>query len=525
MTEDSSLGKCRSCQSNIATHMCEDCGAAICSDCLDSNSSEYIVCGDCHHTLGTPEYGEKFEECPECESDNLTKGRRTTDICPRCHSSRVVLLEDRRRSLALDMRHAIMSIQYGHTKLREFTNKLVVAKRLLVSLRMANFLHYRWIEEKIEGIQQELPAIKNRIASQAEIIAKRMAAETKNFIDYTQWNPSQFPFIEGITNRITEMGIYYKQNVEQALEPLRNSLKDVRRQLDGLDYYKGQFATFYEHNQLSVGELPVCALPDVKVVGSDFLKNDKALGTLFLTNKRFLFIAEIGRVRKKMETVFDFPLIYLKSIEEDGRLRKRLVLKLKQGDLKISCSDQTKKVFPDYVEIARKFDRYIQTDMQRVRKIEQQDVSTSDVRLKIEGMVYSLLSTNTRSQYVNEDPITRPAPRHVYSGWDTSRTRPTPFGNYYGRPETFREELDRTVKRYDQGRNQRPTYDLSPKMHALQRDAASIENAIRDTVHMLRSGQLMAEDFIRRYKDLMRDSYHNRREMEQISRNARDSLW
>ncbi|MFW9869676.1 MAG: hypothetical protein ACFFEL_08625 [Candidatus Thorarchaeota archaeon] len=525
MTEDPSLGKCRSCQSNIATHMCEDCGAAICSDCLDSNSSEYTVCGDCHHTLGNPEYGEKFEECPECESENLTKGRRTTDICPRCHSSRVVLLEDRRRSLALDMRHAIMSIQYGHTKLREFTNKLVVAKRLLVSLRMANFLHYRWIEEKIEGIQQELPAIKNRIASQAEIIAKRMAAETKNFIDYTLWNPSQFPFIEGITNRITEMGIYYKQNVEQALEPLRITLKDVRRQLDGLDYYKGQFATFYEHNQLSVGELPVCALPDVKVAGSDFLKNDKALGTLFLTNKRFLFIAEVGRVRKKMETVFDFPLIYLKSIEEDGLLRKRLVLKLKQGDLKISCSDQTKKVFPDYVEIARKFDKYIQTDMQRVRKIEQQDVSTSDVRLKIEGMVYSLLSTNTRSQYVNEDPITRPAPRYKYSGWDTSRARPTPFGDFYGRPETFREELDRTVKRYDQGRNQRPIYDLSPKMHALRRDAASIENAIRDTVHMLRSGQLMAEDFIRRYKDLMRDSYHNRREMDQISRSARDSLW
>ncbi|MFW9980884.1 MAG: hypothetical protein ACFFE3_03075, partial [Candidatus Thorarchaeota archaeon] len=308
MTEDPSLGKCRSCQSNIATHMCEDCGAAICSDCLDSNSSEYTVCGDCHHTLGTPGYGEKFEECPECESVNLSKGRRTIDICPRCHSSRVVLLEDRRRSLALDMRHAIMSIQYGHTKLREFTSKLVVAKRLLVSLRMANFLHYRWIEEKIEGIQQELPAIKNRISSQAEITAKRMAAETKNFIDYNLWNPTQFPFIEGITNRITEMGIYYKQNVEQALDPLRSTLRDVRKQLDGLEYYKGQFTTFYEHNQLSVGELPVCALPEIKVAGSDFLKNDKALGTLFLTNKRLLFIAETGRVRKKMETVFDFPL-------------------------------------------------------------------------------------------------------------------------------------------------------------------------------------------------------------------------
>ncbi len=525
MTEDPSLGKCKSCQSNRATHMCEDCGVVTCSDCLDSNSSEYTLCSNCHHALGNPNFGEKFEECPQCESENLSIGRRTVDICPRCHSSRVVLLEDRRRTLALDMRHAIMSIQYGHTKLREFTNKLVVAKRLLISLRMANFLHYRWIEEKIEGIQLELPAIKNRIASQAEITAKKMAAETKNFIDYTLWNPTQFPFIEGITNRITEMGIYYKQNVDHALEPLRSILKDVRRQLDGLDYYKGQFTTFYEHNQLAVGELPVCALPDIKVTGSDFLKNDKALGTLFLTNKRFLFIAEIGRVRKKMETVFDFPLIYLKSIEEDGRLRKRLVLKLKQGDLKISCSDQTKKVLPDYVEIARKFDKYIQKDMQRVRKIEQQDVSTSDVRLKIEGMVYSLLSTKSRSQYDSGDPITRPAPRPRISDWDTSRARPSPFGNYYRRPETYREEIDRTNGRYDQSHNLRSTYETSPKLNSLQRDAVSIENAIQDTVLMLRNGQLIAEDFIRRYKGLMRDCFHNRREMEQVTRNSRDSLW
>ncbi|MFW9813887.1 MAG: hypothetical protein ACFFF9_15600 [Candidatus Thorarchaeota archaeon] len=521
MTEDPSLEKCRSCQSNRATHMCEDCGAAICSGCLESNSSEYTVCSDCHHTLGTPDFGEKFETCPQCESENLSQGRRTTDICPRCHSTQVVLLEDRRRSLALEMRHAIMSIQYGHTKLREFTNKLVSAKRLLVSLRMANFLHYRWIEEKIEGIQQELPAISNRIVSQAEITAKRMAAETKNFIDYNCWTPSQFPFIEGITNRITEMGIYYKQNVDQALEPLRGTLKDVRRQLDGLDYYKGQFTTFYDHNQLSVGEMPVCALPEIKVTGSDFLKNDKALGTLFLTNKRLLFIAETGRVRKKMETVFDFPLIYLKSIEEDGRIRKRLVFRLKQGEVRISCSDQTKKVLPDYVEIARKFDKYIQTDMQRVRKIEQQDVNTSEVRLKIEGMVYSLLSTNTRSQYDQDDLIGRPGLKPRISDWERSRPRPSPYGGYYRKPETFREELSRTIDQYDT----QSTYPNSPRMHALQRDAASIENAIRDTVHMLRSGQLMAEDFIRRYKDLMRDSFHNRREMDQISRSSHDSLW
>jgi len=436
-----------------------------------------------------------------------------------------VVLEDKRRTLALEMRHAIMTIQYGHTKLREFNNKLSITKRLLVSLRMANFLHYRWLEEKIEGIQEELPAIKNRIGSQAEIVARRMAAETKNFIDYALWNPSQFPFIEGITNRITELGIYYKQNVDEAIEPLRITLKDVKRQLDGLEYYKNQFTDFYEHSQLSVGELPVCALPDVKVAGSDFLKNDKALGTLYLTNKRLLFLAEIGRVRKKIEAVFDFPLLYLKSIEEDGRFRKRLVLKLKQGEVRISCTDQTKKVLPDYVEIARKFDRYVQTDMQRVRKIEQDEVSISDVRLKIEGMVYSLLSPNKRHDEAT--PLLRQDFGYQTQPWATpqGQTRGIPYGAGYTSPEYFRRDLERTIGNVEPSHNYDSQYRPNASTDILQRDAESIYRAARETIHQLRDGRLVTEDFIRRYKDLMRNSYLNRREIQRRSAETRERFW
>ena len=523
MTEDISNERCQSCKNNRATHICEDCGAVLCTDCLDNRSSEYSICGDCHHLLGESIPGEKFEICPECESENLSKGKKTVDICSRCHSSRVTGLEDKRRTLALEMRHAIMTIQYGHTKLREFSNKMVSTKRLLVSLRMANFLHYKWIEEKIEGIQDELPAIKNRVGSQAEIVARKMAAETKNFVDYNVWKPSQFPFIEGITNRITELGIYYKQNVDEALEPLRATLKEVRRQLDGLDYYKTQFSEFYEHGQLSVGELPVCALPDIKVTGSDFLKNDKASGTLFITNKRFVLIAEVGRVRRKMETIFDFPLVYLKSLEEDGRFRKRLVLKLKQGDVKISCTDQTKKVLPDYLEIARKFDRYIQTDMQRVRHLEQNEVSISDVRLKIEGMVYSLLSINQRA----EEPTSKPRGQYPAPSWTQPSTRryDVPMGSGYTTPSTFRRELEQEIGRGNPTGPYDTQYRPSASLDKLKRDAESIRGAIRETVHLLRDGRLVAEDFIRRYKDLMRNSYYTRREIERQTRETRDRLW
>ncbi|MCK4279359.1 MAG: hypothetical protein KAW94_02160, partial [Candidatus Thorarchaeota archaeon] len=119
------------------------------------------------------------------------------EICPECHSTRTILVDVKQRSIAQELRQAINSLQYGHTKLRELNNNLIGAKRLLVSLRMANFLHYRWLDDKIQSTQEELPAIKNRIGNQADMLARQIAAETKGLMNTATWSASQFPFIEG----------------------------------------------------------------------------------------------------------------------------------------------------------------------------------------------------------------------------------------------------------------------------------------------------------------------------------------
>ncbi|MHA2139926.1 MAG: hypothetical protein ACXADD_00405 [Candidatus Thorarchaeota archaeon] len=469
----------------------------------------------------TSTQGEDIDECPDCESEDIDSGTRTADICPRCHSGRIVLLEERRRTLAQELRQSIMSIQYGHTKLREFTSKLDTAKRTLVSLRMANFLHYHWIEEKVESVQDEMPAIKSRIGNQAEIVAKQIAAETKGLIDYSRWTPAQFPFIEGVRNRVNELGSYYKQHVDDSLNEVRPRLKEVMAQLDGLSYHRKEFTEFYEHGELSVNELPVAALPDIRVVGSNFLKNDKAYGTLFITSKRLFLVAETGRLRKKTEIVFQFPLMYLKEIEEDGRLRKRVVLRLKQGNLKISCSEETKKVMPDYFEIARKFEKYMQSDLQRVRKIEQKNLNISDVRLKIEGLIYSLLSTaghagaETRHSYPGRGDLFQMEARpSVYRRTD----------NPYDNRKTFKERLEDTIGQVDY-RQESHYMPRGSEMEYLRRNALEIQNAINETVHLMRNGHLVPEDFIRRYRGLMRESYQTNREIERATRVGQGHRW
>jgi transposase-like protein len=507
--------------------MCEDCGVIICPECTETKSSEYFLCSECGHVLGNPSFGEKFEKCPACEAEDITTGKRLVETCPRCHSTRTVLIEERRRKLAQQMKQSIMSLQYGHTKLREFNSRLISGKRLLVSLRMANFLHYRWLEEKMEKTQDELQAVKNRVSSQAEMVAKKMAAETKNLIDYNRWTVAQFPFIEGVLNRLAQLSNQYKVNIDDSLRTLKSTLDDVSKQLDGMKYYRNQFSTFYDTTDLSVNELPVCALPNIRITGSDFLKTEKASGTLYITNRRLVFIAKTGLVRRKMEVIFDYPLIYLNRVEEDGRLRKRLVLKMKQGEIKMVCSNQTKKVMPDYVEIARKFDKYVQTDLGRVRQLEQKEINVSDVRLKIEKLVYQLLSVGDghpthipQGSYCNDprreyDPYLRH--RHQEPAW--RQLRP------YDRPPTYRDELERRMSRdrYDRTRQDQRRRD--PLLDRLQRSVSTIESEARHTVRQLRDGSIIPEDFIRRYKGLMRDSYTTKREIDQIVRSHESPRW
>ncbi|MCK4279523.1 MAG: hypothetical protein KAW94_03000, partial [Candidatus Thorarchaeota archaeon] len=243
-------------------------------------------------------------------------------------------------------------------------------------------------------------------------------------------------------------------------------------------------------------------------------------GTLFITNRRLVFLGQTGVVRKKTEIIFDFPLLYLTSIEEDGRFRKRMVLKMKQGEVKISCSEQTKKVLPDYVEIAKKFDRYMQTDLQKVRKLEQVNINVSDVRLRIEDLIYSLnTGRNKPSPHMTypQPPVgayyAEPSrPQSGYAQYD--------YRGYRQEPQ-FKDHRERTIDRGAYQPHPGARGEMAAGIENLRRNASSLDNAIRDTVHLFRGGRLVPEDFIRRYKGLMRDSYYTRKEIErQSSRNA-----
>ncbi len=488
--------------------------------CLESKETEYLLCRECHTNLGDMTKESKIKSCPECESEEVGKGRKVEEICPQCHSLRIQNIEEKRRSIAQQLRAAIKQLHYGHTKIREFNNALTAAKRLLYSLRMANFLHYKWLEDNIESLQEETVALKNRVMNQAEIVAKRIAAETKGLIDYTRWTTEQFPFIEGVTNRVMQIGERYKRNVDDALQTARAALEDITKQLEGLDYYRKRFAGFYEVTELAVNELPVCALPDIRIAGSDFLRNVKANGILYITNRRIVFIAEIGLMRKKMEVIFDFPLMYLTSIEEDGRFRKRLILRMKQGDIKIACNEQTQKVLPDYVEIGRRFERYQQTDLQRVRKIEQTDTNMSDVRIKIETLVHSLLSSDRHRIETTHTPR-ESIPYESYQKYDGAY--PQSVRQPYEYPSRQYDHPSMNIRRidYPRGVNAYQRGDL----HALQQDAMELEKAITETKEMFRAGRIVPEDFIRRYRVLMRDAYVTQQEIRKLQRGSREPDW
>ncbi len=573
MRGDASAVTCEVCGTRRATHLCEDCGAVLCPECLEAVTREYWVCRECHTDLGTPLPGESTTQCTNCGSKDLARGRRTTDRCPKCHSVRTVLIDVTRRNLAAEMKRAVMGIRYGHMRLREFRNRLEEAKQLLVSLRMADFLHYNWLEAKVEGLHAELPAVKRRIANQAEIVARQMVAETRGLIDYTRWAPEQFSFVRGVVHRLVQLSNDYRERVDEALQGLMLTVADLKAQLDGVAFYRKQFRPFRDYTEFRVNEHPVCAFPDIALAGSDFLKNDKARGTLFITDVRMVFIAETGRMRKRTDVVFDFPLSYLSNIEPDTKRQDRLVFKMRQGDLRFSCNPQTKSVLPQYVEVARTFNRHMQTDMQRVRRLQQTDTSVSDVRLKIESLIHMVLSSRTQGHDTSATvrpsqsmrgpaatgwypaPTARAAPQwyshavtpqhdHGTSSYwaipHSTTDIPAPSPVQTGQPHQTAPNVQRppsagTPTTGHPGLGRPPTSSSTysdsyqPQQVAglqrLKQQAAVIDEEIRRTVRMMRDGRLAPEDFIRRYRELVRDAYMTSIEIERLTAGQGYPVW
>ncbi|MCK4483844.1 MAG: hypothetical protein KAU89_03400, partial [Candidatus Thorarchaeota archaeon] len=162
----------------------------------------------------------------------------------------------------------------------------------------------------------------------------------------------------------------------------------------------------------------------------------------------------------------------------------------------------------------------MQTDLQKVRKLEQVNVNVSDVRLRIEDLIYSLNTGRNRPRSV----MTYPHPPAGAYYAEPSRPQPRYAHHDYGgyrQGAQFKDHRERTIDRGAYQRYPGARGEMAAEIETLRTNASSLDNAIRDTVHLFRGGRLVPEDFIRRYKGLMRDSYHTRKEIER--RSSRDA--
>ncbi len=480
------------------------------------------MCSDCHVSIGPVANNETPNMCPECKSERIIISRRIEDVCPRCHSARVVSIEEKRTDLNLRLRQAIMSIQYGYIRMREVANRLLNAKRTLVSLRRANFVAFYWFEDKLEKIQEDMDAIKNRVLNQADSTARRIAAETRGLMDAESWTVDQFSFIEGVVTRLMDLGQKYREIIDDSLKDISIELADLTKDLEGLEYYRKEFASFYDYAELQLSEIPVCALPNIRLTSSDFLRIDKASGKLYVTNKRLIFMAMIGTFRRRTEVVFDCPLNYLTSIETEHVIRKRVVFKMRQGYIKIACSEQTQRVLREYIEIAKNFDKYAQMDMQRIRRLEKRDFNTSDLRLKIEEMIYTLLSPNrkrTQSIMCDQTESTESTRPHIVPKQPGGVKR-QPYPDY-GLGSTHAESRYGVLS---SGWGSQNSSD-SPETRRLKREAEDIDRATQNVIERLKRGHMLVEEFVQTYRNLMRDAYDNKRALEYLQRGTRKSWY
>jgi len=392
---------------------------------------------------------------------------------------------------------------------------------------VAKFVHYHWLEKQLEELQEQVPVLKNRILNRAEMVARQLAAETSGIMHTPLWTADQFPFISGVINRIRDLLQQYRQQVDDTLADTWKRLDSVQETLDGLEYFRRIFKGFVEYVALEVQEFPVCAFPDIRLTGSDFLKHDRATGTLYVTNRRLVFIATTGTLRKRESVVFDYPLPYLAGIEIDGRIKKRVIFQMQQGEIRISCSEDTQRVLSDYLEIARNFSKYAQPDMQRCRQLQRFDGDSSDVRIRILDLIDDLLSRERRRRIsMARSDISGSAygAPHMPLSHAAGIGHPQHAAQYT--PIAHPSEMDIYIPH---GLSSQPSRDSTwadpssgfrtPSQYEQLYD--DIKREIQATVQALRRGRLTPDEFVRRYRDLMRDSF----EVQQAMKNRARGPW
>ncbi|MHA1763377.1 MAG: hypothetical protein ACTSYC_06405, partial [Promethearchaeota archaeon] len=144
---------CRFCQKPVKeTHYCEECGASCCTDCLQEERKDYFTCQECNAITIEPENIDGKKVCKECGSEKLLKTTRVEKSCPKCHSTNIINIFEKKDILEQKFLELITHSRDLLPPLREILEKWNLVKQKIREARAPPIKCYHFPNMEIELI-------------------------------------------------------------------------------------------------------------------------------------------------------------------------------------------------------------------------------------------------------------------------------------------------------------------------------------------------------------------------------------
>ncbi|MBY9017842.1 MAG: hypothetical protein KGD66_03320 [Candidatus Lokiarchaeota archaeon] len=433
---------CRFCHRHIKlAYYCDDCGVSCCSDCLHEEKIDYFVCQDCNSKNIEIKDSGKYGSCKDCESEHINKGSQLLKACPKCHSTSIINIYEKKEELEKSFLDLIKNVRYFIEPLNELINNLYHLRQKTKNARAPPIkcYHFPHLEADLLALFKLLSYAKENLHEKISILFNHLSLNKEYFFDiYSQPNANVI-IIEGILENLTRSNDSIQDYISNNIKTITTSLESIQDYLKFIEKIIFYFETYKKYLNLAENEKPIYAIYAKLANGlntQDKIKKSK--GILFITNLDLSFVHEYGKLKRKKEVIFKAPVKDLIKIKSQGKMFKKLYIEFPYGRYEFTLPPNNITRVLDYIILARNFDDTIKYDQETAERLNNIYIELNDITAYIEETINSFFSLKCQYNSINQNsdnliPISM-AGQPNYIPQDIPRIQQQPYQPHLNHP-------------------------------------------------------------------------------------------
>ncbi|MHC1591595.1 MAG: B-box zinc finger protein, partial [Candidatus Helarchaeales archaeon] len=259
---------CNICNERVATYYCNNCNVILCSKCVKEERKKLLYCNKCGTKIMEEDLARgnsKKLKCQTCKSTSFREGVSSQKTCPSCHKTEIVSIAAKRKTFVEDFRKQLIRLMHAHETLRKIQSKARSARRNLIKLRSAAFLHDYQLETFVLEVLNALPLYIDRIQSKLSQKIPIMEQQVQK-LDYLEGNgPQNFTYYDTVLTQIKDNISVFNSFVDDLVSESFEKLDYITDKISEIQNFKDKFSIILPVLNLLPEELPIAIFDNVKI--------------------------------------------------------------------------------------------------------------------------------------------------------------------------------------------------------------------------------------------------------------------